>query len=221
MATPYTSAYKKYEVGEEVTTVINLLDFEGGSPLLTSTGWISTEGNGINELANAEIPGLSINGLPLTEDFDLAVYVKGDRKSTVVYYADLVIDYESDDETPPPSDDEFDIIMDDFKTFDWRVVGGTTGDLRTYITNDGPDAASGTIEFTVVTKDYGMEPEEIDRFEVPIGEVAAGESVLIYTPWTAPFYEYQKVVWTATIIADGDTDMTNNSISRLMLLVSE
>ena len=33
------------------------------------------------------------NGLPMTDDFDLAVYVKGDRKATAVYDAQLVIDY--------------------------------------------------------------------------------------------------------------------------------
>ncbi len=34
------------------------------------------------------------NGLPMSDDFDLAVYVKGDRKATAVYDAWLEIDYE-------------------------------------------------------------------------------------------------------------------------------
>ncbi len=76
------------------TTEINLLDFEGPSPLLTSAGWISPEGNGVNILADPNVPGLSINGLPLTEDFDLAVYIKGDRKPTALFDAMLVIEYD-------------------------------------------------------------------------------------------------------------------------------
>jgi hypothetical protein len=42
---------------------------------------------------NNDVP-YTTNGLPMTDDFDLAVYVKGDRKATAVYDAQLVIDYE-------------------------------------------------------------------------------------------------------------------------------
>ncbi len=36
------------------------------------------------------------NGLPMTDDFDLAVYIKGDRKPTAVFDARLEIDYEGE-----------------------------------------------------------------------------------------------------------------------------
>ncbi len=89
----------KYEVGTPTTTEIDLLDFDdvngdgiaNDSPLMTSQGWIDVNGNGVNIPA---VPGLSINGLPLTEDFDLAVYIKGDRKPTAIFSARLIIDYE-------------------------------------------------------------------------------------------------------------------------------
>ena len=84
----------KYDTGEVTTTEINLLDFDGPSPLLTSLGWIDPEGNGVNILADPEVPGLSVNGLPLTKDFDLAVYIKGDRKPTAIFDAQLVIEYD-------------------------------------------------------------------------------------------------------------------------------
>lgn len=37
--------------------------------------------------------GISVNGLPLTEDFDLAVYIKGDKKPVVVKDAQLILEY--------------------------------------------------------------------------------------------------------------------------------
>ena len=97
----------KYQVGERTQTEINLLDFAdvngdgiaNDSPLLTSLGWIDDEGNGVNIPV---APGLSVNGLPLTEDFDLAVYVKGDRKPTVIYSAQLSIEF------GPPGSGDFD-----------------------------------------------------------------------------------------------------------------
>ncbi len=91
----------KYTVGERVITEINLLDFEdvnadgditNDSPLLTSLGWIDATQNFQN--IDLENDGISVNGLPLTQDFDLAVYVKGDRKPTAIYSARLVIEYE-------------------------------------------------------------------------------------------------------------------------------
>jgi len=43
-------------------------------------------------------PGLSINGAPLTPDFDLVLYLKGDKKSVAIYDATLILEY---DAAPP------------------------------------------------------------------------------------------------------------------------
>lgn len=94
---PPSRDFIKYSVGDPTTTVINLLDFEGPSPLLTSHGWIDPAGNGVNILADPMVPGLSVNGLPLTDDFDLAVYIKGDRKPTALFDAELIIEFECPD----------------------------------------------------------------------------------------------------------------------------
>ena len=88
----------RYIVGEFTTTTIDLLNFEEGedSPLASSLGWIDSANNPVNIVDDdpAAPNGVSINGLPLTEDFDLAVYIKGDAKSTVIYDATLNIVYE-------------------------------------------------------------------------------------------------------------------------------
>ena len=85
----------KYQVGTDTTTVINLLDWEDGpSPLSTSDGWKAY--NDLDPEDPTDVPdGLShVEGLPLTDDFDLAIYVKGDYKPTAVYNTILLIEYE-------------------------------------------------------------------------------------------------------------------------------
>jgi hypothetical protein len=84
-----------------VTTVINLLDWNEDdndrrpSPLASSKGWVDVETN-YGVIINREINGTKVtsNGLPMSEDFDLAVYIKGDRKPTAIYNAHLEITYE-------------------------------------------------------------------------------------------------------------------------------
>ena len=39
---------------------------------------------------------MSINGLRITEDFDLGVYIKGDAKATAIFNASLYIEYEGE-----------------------------------------------------------------------------------------------------------------------------
>ena len=73
----------KYEVGAETQTVLNLLDWETDiSPLSISAGWQNNSGT------------VSANGLNMTENFDVALYIKGDVKPATIYSAELVMDYE-------------------------------------------------------------------------------------------------------------------------------
>jgi hypothetical protein len=100
----------KYATGEPTTTYINLLDWDeanGPSPLATSKGWVDVNTNEFVAV-NPEFDGVfpvTTNGLPMTEDFDLAVYIKGDKKPTIIYRAWLEIDYDDEDPntTPTPS----------------------------------------------------------------------------------------------------------------------
>ncbi|WP_417807733.1 hypothetical protein [Thioclava sp.] len=79
---PISNGDEKYETGVDTTTVLNLLDWDGTSPLSLSAGWMSNSGE------------VSINGVNMTEDFDLAYYVKGDTKPVNLYDAQLVISYD-------------------------------------------------------------------------------------------------------------------------------
>ena len=73
----------KYEQGAETQTVLNLLDWATDvSPLNISAGWQDNAGS------------VSVNGLNLTDDFDVAFYVKGDIKPATLYSTELIMNYE-------------------------------------------------------------------------------------------------------------------------------
>ncbi|WP_175545393.1 calcium-binding protein [Thalassovita taeanensis] len=80
---PPTKDEVKYDVGEVTQTVINLLDWETPvSRMSISAGWQDQAGT------------TDINGLNLSPDFDLSVYIKGDIKPATLYNAELLLDYE-------------------------------------------------------------------------------------------------------------------------------
>jgi hypothetical protein len=91
MEPPVKKDHIKYETGELTATVIDLLDWEAGveSPMALSTGWIAPT---IQEFG--DVPGVTVNGVELTEDLDLSVYVKGEGKALNLYKAVLYLDYE-------------------------------------------------------------------------------------------------------------------------------
>lgn len=146
---PFSNENIRYEVGAPVTTVINLLDWNeeenGPSPLSTSKGWVDVANNGFVEVIETENGLVSSNGLPMTDDFDLAVYIKGDRKSTALYTAQLIINEDEDPEEPVNPY----VTISDFKT--WATIStGTTGKISVFASNsaDNPEIESGTVAVT-------------------------------------------------------------------------
>ena len=83
---PVRNGEEKYEVGLDTTTVLNLLDWNGPSPLSLSAGWL-------NEVGVAQ--EVSGNGLMMTNGFDVAFYVKGDQNPVKLYDAELRLSYEA------------------------------------------------------------------------------------------------------------------------------
>jgi hypothetical protein len=83
---PTTSEFVKYDVGAETQTVINMLDWASPiSPLELSTGWQNNAGT------------VSGNGLNMTQNLDVAFYIKGDIKPATIYSTTVVMDYEAVD----------------------------------------------------------------------------------------------------------------------------
>lgn len=153
---PYSHNNIRYEVGELTTMTINLLDWEEGegglaeSPLARAGGWIDASQNVQNitegapdEFANTNGNGLSINGAPITDDFDLLVYVKGDRKATALYTATLDIEYEGEGPVDPPAD--ADLIMESLTASASTVSLGDTVTLTATVRNDHPVPVSAKI----------------------------------------------------------------------------
>ena len=205
---PFQSDNIKYVVGTPVTTVINLLDWdesEGPSPLATSKGWVDVTANEFVTVAG-EANGVpyTTNGLPMTSDFDLAVYVKGDAKSTAVYNAQLIIEYEGEGPQPPPTD--FDLELTELEV-PARVTIGEEIEVEVKVTNLGPAAASGTVTVTGVSN-RGDTLEFSDSFT----DLAAGEEFEVEEEFDVPGTRPSTINWTATVSTDGgDLNPTNDT----------
>jgi len=234
---PYTSAFIKYSVGDAAITTINLLDFEDGldlngdgfadpSPLLNSRGWVDASANLVNIVddgsewgSNTAPNDTSVNGLPLTEDFDLAVYVKGDRKPTSLFNAKLVIEYVGEGGTEPPPVSEYDVSLDSFKV-PKNVKPGATRNITSVISNAGPNTAEGILTILgYLSPD--PDPNETADITLPLenyGPLAPGESVKIVTDWTAPIVGPATISWVATVTGTGDTNPDNNTLLGTTLL---
>lgn len=115
---PYQKDNIKYETGELTTTRLNLLDWEGESPLSYASGWMAVDPTRLDENADGIIDAgwskvngtlgagdalptgpiltaVTPNGVNMSQNFlDTAVYVKGDRQDTAkLYDITLEIDY--------------------------------------------------------------------------------------------------------------------------------
>ena len=153
-------------------------------------------------------PPITNNGMPITNGFDLAVYVKGDRKSTALYDAKLVIEYAGED---PPPDAVFDMELTSL-VVPARVGFNTTNAITVTVTNLGPDAASGTV--TVVGVDQRADTDDY-LLSADFSNLLYGASTDIVLSWTTgegpPAGQPQNVNWTATVVDQPpDTNPAND-----------
>jgi hypothetical protein len=220
---PYEKALIKYEVGSPSKTVINLLDWNeeenGPSPLSTSKGWVDSAAN--NEFITIvdEINGRQIttNGLPMSDDFDLAVYIKGDRKPTFVYNAQLIVEYEGG---TPPEPNVVDMRLANLlvPARIGRNPDNRTQDLSVTACNDSSDyAASGSITLEGVSLTAGVEPAV---FALPFNGLAPLTCVDATFTWTAPTVG-TSISWTAEVAVTPDLvdpDPTNNTATATTLV---
>ena len=210
-APPFKSDNIKYEVGDRVTTVINLLDWDnsnGPSPLATSKGWVDVTQNEFVTIAGERggVP-YTTNGLPMTSDFDVAFYVKGDSKSTAIYSAKLILAYEGQGETPPPTDIDMELVS---LAVPLRASINTEQIVAVNIINNGPAAgASGTITLEGVSS-----RGEIILFNDTFTDLPIDEPVSYTFSWTTPSAS-STINWTATVNAENDRDATNNTATAL------
>ena len=93
----------------------------------------------------------------MTDDFDLVIYIKGDRKPTKIYTATLVIDYENG-----PEQGDYDLSVSDLYVDKNPVLGR---DITFYYTikNEGP-TASEDVDYTVTYSDNKDYPESSNPY---------------------------------------------------------
>ena len=209
-APPFKSDNIKYEVGTPVTTVINLLDWaDENSPLATSRGWVDVTQNEFVEIVDSLTDGtpLSSNGLPMTEDFDLAVYVKGDRKSTAIFNAQLIIEYEGEEPEPPTGVD----LAVSLITVPSKILVGESGAVAVTVANLGADAMieGATVELTGVGNKGAT-------YTYPVANILAVD--LNAGPVTLEDYTFTEqqdgsavIVWTATVTSGDGYNPLNDS----------
>lgn len=208
---PFTSANIKYDVGTVTVTTINLLDFEDdASPLKTSFGWVDAEQNPVN--IPSDIPGISINGLPLTEDFDLAVYIKGDQKPTTIYNATLEIVYEGSDGNPPSASDV------DLGISEMRIPSSIkllkSRKLRVEVTNYGTDIAA---EGLLTLQGYQGEVALTGSyFSAEVPTLSPGESASFTFAWQAS--PAGTVSWVGSIAAPNDGNAINDTATATTIV---
>jgi hypothetical protein len=121
VAPPYEKDQKKFETGDVLDdpTTINLLDWkqtaadkrwdDAQSPLAYTSGWTTTwsgQDTVAGQVIDAEDAGrchvgaasdgtcVTTNGTPLTSDFDVSFFIKGDMKPVQMYWVELYVETE-------------------------------------------------------------------------------------------------------------------------------
>ncbi|WP_157509238.1 hypothetical protein [Ferrimonas futtsuensis] len=202
---PYTHDNIRYEVGTPVTTVINLLDWDaenGASPLASSRGWVDVANNlgvevqqGVVSIQNGIEYPVSTNGLPMTEDFDLAVYIKGDRKPTALFTAQLLINQEMSEQ--PLAD-----AMSIYRLKTPNKVRIYKDDVRIAVTvlNEETAMSPGDGELVIVaTREESG--EVVAQFTTSIDGLEPGRKKTYDFLWTSPG-EPGLIIWTASVLKE-------------------
>jgi len=162
----------KYEVGDDTETVINLLDWEFPvSPLSISAGWQNNSGT------------VSDNGVNMTENFDVAFYVKGDIKPATLYNTQLVLSYEEI------------AISGAGET----LVGGADSD---YLVGQGDNTMTGGVGDDLFVLSYGVSNDYGALTSSTITDFQSGEDVIGLIDLSVTDINFYELV-TQSVEADG------------------
>jgi hypothetical protein len=216
---PFTHDALKYPVGEFTEVVINLLDWDGpDGPLNTSQGWINATANIQNILADGAVidengNGVTINGLPMSTDFDLAVYIKGDQKPTTIFDAELVIVYEGEGGggVEPPVDN-LDLGIASLRVPS-KVKLLQNKKLRVEVSNFATVPAGGTLSLQGFQGGIALAGA---NFSAAVPTLLAGETRAYTFVWQAS--PTGLVDWIATVTTAGDFNDLNDTAQATTLV---
>ncbi|MDR9394557.1 MAG: calcium-binding protein [Roseovarius sp.] len=170
---PATRDEVKYERGAETQTVLNLLDWEGFSPLSLSAGWQNAAGT------------VTENGLNRTMNFDVAYYVKGEGKPSSLYSTELVMDYEelpiADEGDPITGGFQDDILVGEGNN---TMTGGVGEDV--FVVSYGKNGASNVLNSDITDFELGSDILALiglgvteDNFDTLISQTVVGSDLVI------------------------------------------
>lgn len=228
---PYQKDNIKYEVGAPYTTVTDMLDWDPEdvrsitdpttgelvSPLAFTNGWIlaaANEGQVLSDIVptNPALEAITVNGAPVSEGFDLSVYVKGDKKATAIYSAKLVGSYEGEEEPGTGDVDVAAVTLSVPDKISAQTPQGRIKPVLFTVRNVATDATPVSADVCGVAEGAGGIVYEI-CFVGDLDELLPGASYTFEWTWTAPDSPLMVVEWTATVMAEGDDNLDNNVLT--------
>lgn len=177
-----------YTAGALTTTTINLLawnerdpitheamDPPVPSPLATSAGWNDYLDLDPNNVEDTVKDGISFEGMTLTPDFDLMLYIKGEYSGTEVHDAQLIIEWEDpnyDGTYNPPTGDADLITVQQAEYISSQSV------LKVEASSDAGEVANLQVVYGGVTRDMVWDAAA-NNFKVGIPGVPYYDTVAI------------------------------------------
>lgn len=205
-----------YSVDTPTTTTIDLLtvkDAVTGLPVLAdSKNWDAFLDYYPTDILGQfdPIDGFSLAGTPLTPDFDLMLYIKGEVGSpTVVRSAQLIVEYDDPDAVPVVPID----LTIPSVTIPTNVYKNTVNTLKVSVANLNTGAAPATV--TLVGKNsLGA---TVGNFSANITTPADKTATTVSFTWIAPSAG-TTVKWTATVANPNDINNSNNTKTATTLV---
>jgi hypothetical protein len=200
----------QYEAGTPTITTLDLLSIKDpatGLPLLAqSKNWNNFLDQSIDPITGQlldPIDGYSFNNSPMTPDFDLMIYIKGEvGKPTIVRSAQLVIEYDDPNSVPVPTID----LTIPTLIVPALVSKNTVNILSLTVDN----LQAGSVPATVTLVGKNTLGAVVGDFSANITTPTDNSAATVSFVWTAPSYG-TGVFWTATVTNTYDTNNTNNA----------
>lgn len=203
----------QYQAGQMTTTVLDLLsaqDAEGNSVLAQSANW--NDYLDINpEKFDLTDDNFTADGCPLTPDFDLMVYIKGEYSGNEINDATLIIEYEDPEVVTPPPAVTVDVAVDSIVLPKIRL--GETGEIAVTLHNELAGAAGGVL--TVEVKD-GTTGTVLETYGASFTTTADSSPSILTFPFTAPSTKTMASA-KASAVVEGDIDKTDNTKTTTLL----
>ncbi len=202
-----------YTAGQLTTTTLDLLsikDDAGNSILARSSNW--NDYLDINpEKGDLTDDEFTVDGCPLSPDFDLMLYIKGEYSGNEIFNAQLIVEYEDPNVVTPPTD-QVDVAITSLNLPKVRIGG--TGDVVVQVTNQLPGVATGTLS-VVLSDTAGV---VLDTFSTPFETTPFSTDKGYIFSWTAPSYK-TTVTAIATLTANGtEVDPSDNTATSSVLV---